>query len=85
MLKQWLMLKIIIDFYHKMRDLYNQGVKLPEMMNLPIIDKIARLKYIPNENAEKEMKGILAEIDALKSEDVVDRVSGRMMPSMKDE
>jgi len=85
MQKQWLMLKIIIDFYHKMSELYNQGVKLPEMMNLPIIDKIARLKYIPNDNAEKEMKGILAEIDALKSEDVVDRVSGRMMPSMKDE
>lgn len=83
--KQWLMLKIIIDFYHKMRDLYNQGVKLPEMMNLPIIDKIARLKYIPNENVEKDMKGILAEIAALQSEDVVDRVSGRMMPSMKDE
>ncbi|MCK5299208.1 MAG: V-type ATP synthase subunit A, partial [Candidatus Heimdallarchaeota archaeon] len=83
--KQWLMLKIIIDFYQKMRELYNQGVKLPEMMNLPIIDKIARLKYIPNDNAEKDMKGILAEIDALQSEDIVDRVSGRMMPSMKDE
>ena len=85
MQKQWLMLKIIIDFYHKMRELYNQGVKLPEMMNLPIIDKIARLKYIPNDNAEKDMNGILAEIDVLQSEDVVDRVSGRMMPSMKDE
>ncbi|NPE07181.1 MAG: V-type ATP synthase subunit A [Asgard group archaeon] len=83
--KQWLMLKIIIDFYHKMRELYNQGVKLPEMMNLPIIDKIARLKYIPNDNAEKDMNGILAEINALQSDDVVDRVSGRMMPSMKDE
>jgi V/A-type H+-transporting ATPase subunit A len=85
MQKQWLMLKIIIDFYHKMRELYNQGVKLPEMMNLPIIDKIARLKYIPNDNAEKDMNGILAEIDVLQSEDVVDRVSGRMIPSMKDE
>ncbi len=85
MQKQWLMLKIIIDFYHKMRELYDQGVKLPEMMNLPIIDKIARLKYIPNDNAEKDMNGILAEIDVLQSEDVVDRVSGRMMPSMKDE
>ena len=83
--KQWLMLKIIIDFYRKMGELYNQGVKLPEMMNLPIIDKIARLKYIPNENVDKEMNGILAEIDALQSDDVIDRVSGRMMPSMKDE
>jgi len=83
--KQWLMLKIIIDFYYKMRELYNQGVKLPEMMNLPIIDKIARLKYIPNDDVDTEMNGILAEIDALHSDDIVDRVSGRMMTRTKDE
>jgi hypothetical protein len=78
------MLKIIMDFYEKMRELYNQGVKLPEMMNLPIIDKIARLKYIPNDDVDTEMNGILAEIDALHSDDIVDRVSGRMMPGTGD-
>jgi len=75
--KQWLMLKIIIDFYNKMRELYNQGVKLPEMMNLPIIDKITRMKYIPNDTAEAELGKILTEIDVLHSDDVVDRLSGR--------
>ncbi|NHJ47463.1 MAG: V-type ATP synthase subunit A [Asgard group archaeon] len=83
--KQWLMLKIILDFYQKMRELYNHGVKLPEMMNLPIIDKIARLKYIPNEQVDKEMNGILAEIDALHADDIIDRVGGRMMTGLKDE
>ncbi len=81
--KQWLMLKVIIDFYNKMRELYNQGVKLPEMMNLPIIDKITRMKYIPNEKAEGELAGILAEIDALHADDIVDRISGRMMTDLK--
>jgi V/A-type H+-transporting ATPase subunit A len=83
--KQWLMLKIIMDFYNKMRELYNQGVKLQEMVNLPIIDKITRLKYIPNDKVKKEMNGILAEVEALHSDDIIDRVSGRMMPSFKDE
>jgi len=83
--KQWLMLKIIMDFYQKMRELYNQGVKLPEMMNLPIIDRIARLKYVPNEKADKEMNSILAEIDALHADDIIDRVGGRMMTGLKDE
>ncbi len=81
--KQWLMLKVIIDFYEKMRELYNQGVKLTEMMDLPIIDKIARMKYIPNNTIEAELNGLLAEIDALHGDEIVDRVSGRMFTDMR--
>ncbi|MHA1556093.1 MAG: V-type ATP synthase subunit A [Candidatus Heimdallarchaeota archaeon] len=82
--KQWLMLKIIIDFYHKMRELYNLGVKLPEMMNLPIIDKITRMKYIPNNIAGKELGAILAEIEALQADAIINRIGGRMMPDLID-
>ncbi|MFW9922276.1 MAG: V-type ATP synthase subunit A [Candidatus Thorarchaeota archaeon] len=82
--KQWLMLKIIIDFYHKMRELYNQGVKLPEMTNLPIVDSITRMKYVPNDDVPKELGGLLAEIEAMHAEDIVDRVSGRMLTNTKD-
>ena len=57
--------------------------KVLEMMNLPIIDKITRMKYIPNEKAEGELAGILAEIDALHADDIVDRISGRMMTDLK--
>jgi len=83
--KQWMMLRIIIDFYHKMKELYNQGVKLPEMLNLPIIDKITRMKYIPNDNVEKELGRLLAEIDALHADDIVDRIGGRMLTNIKDD
>jgi len=82
--KQWLMLKIIIDFYHKMRELYNLGVKLPEMMNLPIIDKITRMKYIPNDNVSKDLGAILAEIEALQADEITNRIGGRMMPDLTD-
>jgi len=81
--KQWLMLKVIINFYDKMRELYNQGVKLTEMMNLPIIDKIARMKYIPKNDVETDLNSLLAEIDALHGDEIVDRVSGRMFTDMK--
>jgi len=77
MQKQWLMLKIILDFYNKMRELYTQGVKLPEMMQLPIIDKITRMKYIPNEEAAKELDSLLNEVHSLRADDIVDRLSGR--------
>ncbi|MHA1126005.1 MAG: V-type ATP synthase subunit A [Candidatus Heimdallarchaeota archaeon] len=85
MQKQWLMLKIILDFYNKMRELYTQGVKLLEMMQLPIIDKITRMKYIPNDKAPKELKGLLDEVDALRADAIVDRLSGRISQEVKDE
>jgi len=81
--KQWLMLKVIINFYEKMRELYSQGVKLTEMMNLPIIDKIARMKYIPKNDVETDLNNLIAEIDALHGDEIVDRVSGRMFTDMK--
>ncbi|MHA1366053.1 MAG: V-type ATP synthase subunit A, partial [Candidatus Heimdallarchaeota archaeon] len=84
MQKQWLMLKIILDFYNKMRELYTQGVKLPEMMQLPIIDKITRMKYIPNEEAAKELDSLLNEVHSLRADDIVDRLSGRTS-QVKDE
>ncbi|MBD3189892.1 MAG: V-type ATP synthase subunit A [Candidatus Heimdallarchaeota archaeon] len=83
--KQWLMLKTIIEFYHKMRELYNQGVTLDEMRQLETIDKIARMKYIPNEEARKRIGRINQEVDNLRADMVSDRVKGRMLPNLKED
>ncbi|MEA2070288.1 MAG: V-type ATP synthase subunit A [Asgard group archaeon] len=80
--KQWWMMKIIIDFYHKMRELYNQGVKLPEMMQLDTIEKIARMKYVPNKKAEKELSVLHAEISDLQADAITDRIRGRMLTNV---
>ena len=68
-----------------MRELYNLGVKLPEMMNLPIIDKITRMKYIPNDDAKKELGALLSEIEALQADAITNRIGGRMMTNLTDD
>jgi V/A-type H+-transporting ATPase subunit A len=83
--KQWLMLKVIIDFYEKMRELYNQGVKLTEIMQLPIIDNIARMKYIPQKSVQKELPGLLSEIEAMHADAITDRIKGKMLTNLKND
>jgi len=55
--KQFAMLKIMIDFYNKLNDLMIKfSIPIDEIINLPIIDEIRRLKSIPNEEYEKIQK-----------------------------
>ncbi|MHA1410066.1 MAG: V-type ATP synthase subunit A [Candidatus Odinarchaeia archaeon] len=51
--KMYRMLKIIITFYNRMVESVNKGVTLREIMTLPAVDKIARMKIIPYEDREK--------------------------------
>ena len=43
------------------------------------------MKYIPNDKAEKELGALIAEIEALHADDIVDRISGRMMTDLKND
>ena len=67
--KQYLMLKAIISFYHKMRELYDQGVDVKTIVDHPIVEEIARMKYILNEEAPKEIKALIERIEKLSHED----------------
>ncbi|SHF40635.1 MULTISPECIES: V-type ATP synthase subunit A [Caloramator] len=58
--KQLKMLKLILDFYHLGQEALKQGVYLSKITSLPVREKIARAKYIP----EAEM----AKIDEISSE-----------------
>ncbi len=51
--KQYLMLKIILDFYHLGKERIKSEEDLKTIINLPIREKIGRLKYIPEENLEE--------------------------------
>jgi V/A-type H+-transporting ATPase subunit A len=83
--KQWLMLRVIIDFFNKMKDLYNNGVTIPEMMKLPQVDKIARMKFIPNDKVKTELGSLIQEIAALQPEAITDRVKGRMLTQLQED
>ncbi|MHA1831744.1 MAG: ATP synthase beta subunit C-terminal domain-containing protein, partial [Candidatus Helarchaeota archaeon] len=56
--KQFMMLKTIIDFYDKATNLMTKfHITLDEIIDLPIIEEIKRMKYIPNEKY-KDIKKI---------------------------
>ncbi len=60
--KQYKMLKTIIYFYQKSIDFLNSGVDIEDIENMAVREKIARAKYIENDNLEK-IDEILTEID----------------------
>ena len=43
--KQYDILKVILKFYHKIRDNYNQGIPLEKMTSLSVLGDIAKLKW----------------------------------------
>ena len=60
--KQFLMLKIILHFYEKAKDALEKGIPIDTIKKMSVRDKIARAKYIP-ENEIKKMEIITNEID----------------------
>jgi V/A-type H+-transporting ATPase subunit A len=59
--KQNLMLKLVLEFYDQGLKALKQGVYIKELEKLPVRDKIARAKYIPEENID-EIKEIQTEL-----------------------
>ena len=51
--KQNKMLKIILDFYDKASEALNSGIYLREVANLPVREKISRMKYISEDEIEQ--------------------------------
>lgn len=58
------MLKIILDFHDHMRSQVGKGVSLKDILSLPILEEIARMKLTPPEEIDtvfKEMRGRIEE------------------------
>ncbi len=55
--KQYLMLKIILDYYElSINALNNNALLADELIDLPIREEIAKVKYIPSEEVEKKIE-----------------------------
>lgn len=54
--KQYLMLKLILDYYDLCIEALNKGALLDELINLPVREEIAKAKYIPNDQAEGKIE-----------------------------
>ncbi|WP_457614165.1 ATP synthase subunit A [Methanopyrus sp.] len=61
--KQYEMLKTILYFKERAEEAVDKGVPVDEILKLDVIDDIARMKVIPNEEAVEEIKKIRKKID----------------------
>ncbi len=61
--KQYLMLKTILYFYEKLRELVAQGQTVSELKKLPAWERIARMKYATEDKIEEVVNSIREEIE----------------------
>ena len=70
--KSYWMLKVVLSFHHLVQQALQEGASLSDILNLEIIDAIARMKEIPIAEAPKELEKIIssakAQISAIKEE-----------------
>ncbi|USN53202.1 MAG: V-type ATP synthase subunit A [Candidatus Nomurabacteria bacterium] len=59
--KQYYMLKGILAFHHAAQEALERGVNLKQMVNLPIKERIGRMKEVPTEKI-KELEQLVTEI-----------------------
>ncbi len=62
--KMYRMLKATITFYEKMREAVAKGITIREILDLPVVEKIARMKIIPYDDKAK----MNAEFDQIEKE-----------------
>lgn len=60
--KQNKMLKIVLNFYDEGLRALNSGIYLKEIANMPVRDKIARMKYIPEDEMKEQLDNIQTEL-----------------------
>jgi len=56
--KQYYMLKVILDWYHKAQDALQENASFSEMTTLPVLEKIGRFKYVKEEDVQKTYEEI---------------------------
>ncbi len=61
--KQYLMLKTILYFYEKLRELVAKGQTVAELKKLPTWERIARMKYATEDKIEEVINSIREEIE----------------------
>ena len=62
--KQHLMLKLILNYYDTSLAALGKGASLNELITLPVREDIAKLKYIPEEDIEKETERITEKLQS---------------------
>ena len=61
--KQYLMMKLIMNFYDKAFDAVKKGASIEKIVAVPSRESIGRFKYVPEENIENEYSGIITALE----------------------
>ena len=61
--KAGLMLKTIITFYELAQEMLNSGAGIEDIRSSPMVYKISRMKDIPNETCERQIKALWSEME----------------------
>ncbi|MBQ5987596.1 MAG: V-type ATP synthase subunit A, partial [Clostridia bacterium] len=57
------MLNVILQNYEKSLDALDHDASFAKLMRMPVLERIGRLKYVPEEQAEAEYNDILKAIN----------------------
>ena len=61
--KQYLMMKLVLEFYEKSVDALNKGADMNALIAMPVREKIGRYKYTTDADIESEYKNVEEELD----------------------
>ena len=61
--KQYRMLKVILQFYDRALVALEGGMEPKDIVDISVVDEIAKMKYIDNDKFAKESENILKSID----------------------
>ncbi len=61
--KQYLMMKLIMNFYDKASDAIKKGASVEKIVAMPSRESIGRFKYVPEKNIENEYSGIITALE----------------------
>jgi V/A-type H+-transporting ATPase subunit A len=56
--KQYLMLKLVIEYYHLSLEALEKDVPIDDLISLSMREEIAKAKYVPEEKIEEEIEKI---------------------------
>lgn len=61
--KQYMMMKLMLDFYDATVKGLNKGITVESLVKLPIRERIGRIKYVENKKVQNEVDSIIKELD----------------------
>ena len=60
--KQYMMLDVILQNYHRSLEALEHDASFAKLMSMPVLERIGRLKYVPEDGLEEEYQEILKAI-----------------------